>query len=159
MRNKINLLVIFPSLAIILCALYIFYCYAKFVGESAVVYSPYLDAVLGGYGNTIHADVALILGVLIIIMYLINLIETNSLLGRILKFFTSKGFGIIVFIITFITISINVLLIYLKFFDERSATLYKSITGNGYAEIIICVSSIFLLFQNKSKPRNLSSTN
>jgi hypothetical protein len=149
MKN-INLLILLPALALIYCALYIFYAYANFAsGTSAVVYSPFLDAIMGGYGNTVPADFALILGILVIIMHLTLMISTTNILGRILRFLTGRIFGVVVFLLTLMTVLANGALIYLKFFDEVSAPLYTSISGNGYAEIIICLCSIMLLFQSK----------
>ena len=82
------------------CALYIFYSYAtSAIGSSAVVYTPFLDAIIGGYGNTVHADFALILGILVIIMHLTLMITTSSMLGRVLRFLTGRIFGVIVFLI------------------------------------------------------------
>jgi len=150
MKKNINLLILLPALALIVCALYIFYAYANFAsGTSAVVYSPFLDAIMGGYGNTVPADFALILGILIIIMHLTLMISTTNILGRILRFLTGRIFGVVVFLLTLMTVLANGTLIYLKFFDEVSAPLYTSISGNGYAEIIICLCSIMLLFQSK----------
>jgi len=149
MKN-INLLILLPALALIFCALYIFYAYANFAsGTSAVVYSPFLDAIMGGYGNTVPADFALILGILVIIMHLTLMISTTNILGRILRFLTGRIFGVVVFLLTLMTVLANGALIYLKFFDEVSAPLYTSISGNGYAEIIICLCSIMLLFRSK----------
>ena len=149
MKN-INLLILLPALALIFCALYIFYAYANFAsGTSAVVYSPFLDAIMGGYGNTVPADFALILGILVIIMHLTLMISTTNILGKILRFLTGRIFGVVVFLLTLMTVLANGALIYLKFFDEVSAPLYTSISGNGYAEIIICLCSIMLLFQSK----------
>jgi hypothetical protein len=149
MKN-INLLILLPALALIFCALYIFYAYANFAsGTSAVVYSPFLDAIMGGYGNTVPADFALILGILVIIMHLTLMISTTNILGRILRFLTGRIFGVVVFLLTLMTVLANGALIYLKFFDEVSAPLYTSISGSGYAEIIICLCSIMLLFQSK----------
>jgi len=151
MKKNINLLILLPALALIVCALYIFYAYANFAsGTSAVVYSPFLDAIMGGYGNTVPADFALILGILVIIMHLTLMISTTNILGRILRFLTGRIFGVVVFLLTLMTVLANGTLIYLKFFDEVSAPLYTSISGNGYAEIIICLCSIMLLFQSKS---------
>jgi len=150
MNKNINLLILLPALALIVCALYIFYAYANFAsGTSAVVYSPFLDAIMGGYGNTVPADFALILGILVIIMHLTLMISTTNILGRILRFLTGRIFGVVVFLLTLMTVLANGTLIYLKFFDEVSAPLYTSISGNGYAEIIICLCSIMLLFQSK----------
>ena len=150
MKKNINLLILLPALALIVCALYIFYAYANFAsGTSAVVYSPFLDAIMGGYGNTVPADFALILGILVIIMHLTLMISTTNILGRILRFLTGRIFGVVVFLLTLMTVLANGTLIYLKFFDEVSAPLYTSISGNGYAEIIICLCSIMLLFQSK----------
>jgi len=150
MKKNINLLILLPALALIFCALYIFYAYANFAsGTSAVVYSPFLDAIMGGYGNTIPADFALILGILVIIMHLTLMISTTNILGKILRFLTGRIFGVVVFLLTLMTVLANGALIYLKFFDEVSAPLYTSISGNGYAEIIICLCSIMLLFRSK----------
>ena len=157
MKN-INLLILLPALALIFCALYIFYAYANFAsGTSAVVYSPFLDAIMGGYGNTVPADFALILGILVIIMHLTLMISTTNILGRILRFLTGRIFGVVVFLLTLMTVLANGALIYLKFFDEVSAPLYTSISGNGYAEIIICLCSIMLLFQSKGAAKTSPS--
>ena len=157
MKN-INLLILLPALALIFCALYIFYAYANFAsGTSAVVYSPFLDAIMGGYGNTVPADFALILGILVIIMHLTLMISTTNILGRILRFLTGRIFGVVVFLLTLMTVLANGALIYLKFFDEVSAPLYTSISGNGYAEIIICLCSIMLLFQSKGAAKTTPS--
>ena len=158
MKKNINLLILLPALALIFCALYIFYSYANWVsGSSAVVYTPFLDAIIGGYGNTVHADLALILGVLVIVMHLTLLVTTSSIWGRILRFLTGRIIGVIVLLITLMTIFGNGALIYLKFFDEVSAPIYTSISGNGYAEIIICLCSIMLLFQRKGKAKTTPS--
>jgi hypothetical protein len=157
MKN-INLLILLPALALIFCALYIFYAYANFAsGTSAVVYSPFLDAIMGGYGNTVPADFALILGILVIIMHLTLMISTTNILGRILRFLTGRIFGVVVFLLTLMTVLANGALIYLKFFDEVSAPLYTSISGNGYAEIIICLCSIMLLFRSKGAAKTTPS--
>jgi hypothetical protein len=158
MKKNINLSIMLPALALIFCALYIFYSYANWVsGSSAVAYSPFLDAIMGGYGNTVPADFALILGILVIIMHVTLMISTSSILGRILRFLTGRIFGVIVFLITLMTVFANGTLIYLKFFDEVSAPIYTSISGNGYAEIIICLCSIMLLFQRKGKAKTTPS--
>ncbi len=97
MKKNINLSILLPALALIFCALYIFYSYANWVsGSSAVVYTPFLDAIIGGYGNTVHADLALILGVLVIVMHLTLLVTTSSIWGRILRFLTGRIIGVIV---------------------------------------------------------------
>ena len=158
MKKNINLLILLPALALIFCALYIFYAYANFAsGTSAVVYSPFLDAIMGGYGNTVPADFALILGILVIIMHLTLMISTTNILGRILRFLTGRIFGVVVFLLTLMTVLANGALIYLKFFDEVSAPLYTSISGNGYAEIIICLCSIMLLFRSKGAAKTTPS--
>ena len=151
MKKNINLSILLPALALIVCALYIFYSYANYASESsAVVYSPFLDAIMGGYGNTVPADFALVLGILVIIMHLTLITTTSNILGRILRFLTGRIFGVVVFLITLMTVLANGTLVYLKFFDEVSAPMYISVSGNGYAEIIICLCSIMLLFQSKS---------
>tara|TARA_B110000008_G_C16576110_1_gene406378 strand:+ start:62 stop:541 length:480 start_codon:yes stop_codon:yes gene_type:complete len=158
MKKNINLLILLPALALIFCALYIFYAYANFTsGTSGVVYSPFLDAIMGGYGNTVPADFALILGILVIIMHLTLMISTTNILGKILRFLTGRIFGLVVFLLTLMTVLANGALIYLKFFDEVSAPLYTSISGNGYAEIIICLCSIMLLFQSKGAAKTTPS--
>ena len=158
MKKNINLSIILPALALIFCALYIFYSYANWVsGSSAVVYSPFLDAIMGGYGNTVLADLALILGILVIIMHLTLMITTSNILGRILRFLTGRIFGVVVFLMTLMTVLANGTLTYLKFFDEVSAPIYASISGNGYAEIIICLCSIMLLFQSKGAAKTSPS--
>ena len=158
MNKNINLSVLLPALTLIFCALYIFYSYANFAsGSSAVVYTPFVDAILGGYGNTVHADLALIVGILVIIMHLILLVRTGSIWSSILRFLTGRVIGFIVFCATLMTILGNGTFIYLKFSDNAGASLYTSISGNGYAEIIICVCSIMLLFQRKGKVKTVTS--
>mgnify|MGYP000592580395 FL=1 len=158
MKKNINLLILLPALALIFCALYIFYSYANFAsGSSAVVYSPFLDAIMGGYGHTVPAYFALILGILVIIMHLTLMITTSNILGRILRFLTGRIFGVVVFLMTLMTVLANGTLTYLKFFDEVSAPIYTSISGNGYAEIIICLCSIMLLFQSKGAAKTSPS--
>ena len=112
---------------------------------------------MGGYGNTVPADFALILGILVIIMHLTLMISTTNILGRILRFLTGRIFGVVVFLLTLMTVLANGTLIYLKFFDEVSAPLYTSISGNGYAEIIICLCSIMLLFRSKGAAKTTPS--
>jgi|APSaa5957512535_1039671.scaffolds.fasta_scaffold227580_1 hypothetical protein len=157
-KNNINLSILLTALTLIFCALYIFYSYANFAsGFSAVVYTPFVDAIIGGYGNTVHADLALILGILIIIMHLTLLVTTSSIWGRILRFLTGRIFGVVVLLATLMTIMGNGTLIYLKFSEEKSFPIYTSISGNGYAEIIICLCSIMLLFQSKGKVQTITS--
>ena len=158
MKKNINLSILLPALALIFCALYIFYSYANWVsGSSAVAYSPFLDAIMGGYGNTVLADLALILGILVIIMHLTLMITTSSMLGSVLRFLTGRIFGVIVFLITLMTVFGNGVLAYLKFFDEVRGPIYTSISGSGYAEIIICLCSIMLLFQSKGAAKTSPS--
>ena len=90
-------------------------------------------------------------------MHLTLLVTTSSIWGRILRFLTGRIIGVIVLLITLMTIFGNGALIYLKFFDEVSAPIYTSISGNGYAEIIICLCSIMLLLQRKGKAKTTPS--
>jgi len=78
-------------------------------------------------------------------------------LGKILRFLTGRIFGVVGFLLTIMTVLANGALMYLKFFDEVSAHLYTSISGNSYAEIIICLCSIMLLFQSKGAAKTTPS--
>ena len=72
---------------------------------------------MGGYGNTVPADFALVLGILVIIMHLTLITTTSNILGRILRFLTGRIFGVVVFLLTLMTVLANGALIYLKFFE------------------------------------------
>ena len=90
-------------------------------------------------------------------MHLTLLVTTSSIWSRILRFLTGRIFGVVVLLATLMTIMGNGTLIYLKFSEEKSFPIYTSISGNGYAEIIICLCSIMLLFQSKGKVQTITS--
>ena len=154
--RKFNVMATILAAVIIGACGYVFYSYASYIDESAVAYSPFIDAILGGMGNTMAADVGLVLGILVITMNLISYIPAENVFAKILQFATGKIFGVIVVLVILLTLLGNGALIYLKF-SEAPDGLYKAITGNGYAEIIICLCSVFLLFVRKGRAKNTAN--
>lgn len=97
-------------------------------------------ALLGGFGNTVPALIALVASVIGILRSYIN---NNS----VISFISGKFLSILLFILTLFAIFTNGVLVYLKFQND----LYVNILGSAIFEIIIVTSFAFLFFVRKSK--------
>lgn len=97
-------------------------------------------ALLGGFGNTIPALIAIVSSVIGILRSYIN---NNS----VLSFISGKFLSILLFILTLLAIFTNGVLVYLKFQND----LYVNILGSAIFEIIIVTSFAFLFFVRKRK--------
>ena len=97
-------------------------------------------ALLGGFGNTVPALIALVASIIGILRSYIN---NNS----VISFISGKFLSILLFILTLFAIFTNGVLVYLKFQND----LYVNILGSAIFEIIIVTSFAFLFFVRKRK--------
>ena len=141
------------SLCIIAFTLVIFVSYASFVGDSGAVYiHPYIDAYIGGYGNTIAADLAFLFALILLLRFGLSHINDQHSAAKIAKFIGGKLMGIFNFLVLLCALFGNGIMAYLKVIEKNSLQIL--ITGNGYAEIGIVILMIVAFFMSS---RSLST--
>ena len=139
------MILVFLSLGIIALTQVIFISYASYVNDSAVYIHPYIDAYIGGYGNTIPADLAFLFALILLLRFSLSRVSDQHFAAKIAKFIGGKLMGIINFIVLLFALLGNGVLVYFKVVEVNP--LYIAITGNGYAEIgmIICMIIVFFV--------------
>jgi hypothetical protein len=131
------------SLGIIFFTQVVFMYYASYVNESAVVIHPYIDAYLGGYGNTVYAELALLFALILLLRFWLSRTKSQNTAANILKGLSGKLIGIVNFLILLMALFGNGVLIYLKIIEKNPIQI--AVTGNGYAEIgiVFCMIGAF----------------
>lgn len=147
------MVLIILSLGIIALTQVIFISYASFVNDSAVYLHPYIDAYIGGYGNTIPADLAFLFAIILLLRFALSRVSEQHFAAKIAKFVGGKIMGIINFIILLFALLGNGVLVYLKVVEVNP--LHIAITGNGYSEIGIIILMIIAFFASR---RSLSTS-
>jgi len=140
--NSLNLKLVIPLSLMVLSSIFLIYLAVSF--NSSV---DFLDALMIGLAESSQGVLGLILAILIGIMYIASKVNTTTVWGKILNFTTGKIFGFITFFVTFITVLLNVATAYLKIIEENP--LHIMVGGNGYADVIIILCAIYLLFVKK----------
>ena len=146
------MILVLLSLAILALTQVIFISYASFVDGSAVYIHPYIDAYIGGYGNTIHADLAFLFGLISLLRFGLSRTNDQHFAAKIAKFIGGKLMGVVNFLVLLFALLGNGALVYLKVIEKNP--LHIAITGNGYAEIGIIICMIVAFFVSR---RSLST--